>query len=236
MGFLMSKDGKKHKQALESLIDQEPSSLEEKLEFIIKSAKAKFDESVDAAIVLGIDSSKGEQTVRGAILLPHGTGKNVRVVAFVKGDQEEAAKNAGADFVGVDNLIEKISGGWLDFDAAVTTPDLMGKVGKVARILGPRGLLPNKKVGTVTLDIASVVAELKKGRVTYKNDKGGLLHASFGKVSFGVDKLKENLATLIRAVRASKPASSKGKFLKKISISSSMGVGIEVDPDEILSK
>ncbi len=230
----MSKIGKKHKESLEALSNQEPSSLDEKLEFIIKNSKTKFDESVDLDLTLGIDPSKGEQSVRGAVLLPHGTGKKVRVIAFVKGDKEEEAKKAGADFAGLEDLIEKISNGWMEFDAAVATPDLMGQVGKVARVLGPRGLLPNKKVGTVTFDVASVIEELKKGRVSYKNDKSGIIHASFGKVSFGVEKLKENLLALVKAIQSSKPASSKGKFLKKITLSSTMGVGLPVDSDEVL--
>ena len=231
----MSKVGKKHKEALEVLSSKEFSSLDDKLDFIIKNSKAKFDESVNLDLTLGIDPSKGEQSVRGAVLLPYGTGKQVRVIAFVKGDKEEEAKKAGADFAGLEDLIEKIEKGWMDFDAAVATPDLMGQVGKVAKILGPRGLLPNKKVGTVTFDVASVVEELKKGRVSYKNDKGGIVHASFGKVSFGVEKLKENLKALIKAIQSSKPASSKGKFLKKITLSSTMGVGLSVDSDEILN-
>ncbi|MFH1644297.1 MAG: 50S ribosomal protein L1 [bacterium] len=231
----MSKVSKKYKQAVEAVKDQNPSNLKESLEFVVNNAKSKFDESVEVAVLLGIDPSKGEQTVRGAVLLPHGTGKKTRVVAFAKGDHEEEAKKAGTDFVGMEDLIEKIEGGWMDFDAAVATPDLMGQIGKVAKILGPRGLLPNKKVGTVTFEVGPVIEELKKGRVAYKNDKGGIIHASFGKVSFGADKLKENLVALIKAIQSSKPASSKGKFLKKINISSTMGVGLEVTPEEILS-
>jgi large subunit ribosomal protein L1 len=182
-------------------------------------------------MILGIDPVKGEQNVRGAVLLPNGTGKKVRVVVFAKGDYEEEATKAGADFVGAEDLIEKIKGGWMDFDAAVATPDLMGLVGKVARILGPRGLLPNKKVGTVTFDVGSVVGELKKGRVVYRNDKGGVVHVPFGKVSFGVEKLTENLEALIRAVRASKPATAKGKFIRKMTISSTMGVGVPLSAE-----
>ena len=229
--------GKKYRAAAEKM-DQRghsqsgaPSNWKEGLELVVKSAYAKFDESVDVDIVLGIDPTKGEQNVRGAVLLPNGTGKTVRVVAFVKGDHEDAATKAGADFVGAEDLVEKIKGGWMEFDAAVATPDMMGLVGKVARILGPRGLLPNKKVGTVTLDVGPVVEELKKGRVAYRNDKSGIIHASFGKISFGADKLVENLNALFKAVRASKPATSKGTYIKKIMVSSTMGPGVALSAE-----
>ncbi|MBM3893492.1 50S ribosomal protein L1, partial [Candidatus Dependentiae bacterium] len=152
------------------------------------------------------------------------------------GEYEEQAKKAGADYVGVEELIEKIEGGWADFDAAVATPDLMGAVGRVAKFLGPRGLLPNKKVGTVTFDIAGIVSDLKKGRVSFRNDKTGVLHAPFGKVSFGSDKLIENLSSLVKAVKSSKPATSKGKFIRKITISSTMGVGVSINPDEVVAE
>jgi large subunit ribosomal protein L1 len=228
------KSGKKYRSAKETVEQAEVKTWKDGLELVVKTAHAKFDESVDVDIVLGIDASKGEQNVRGAVLLPNGTGKNTRVVAFVKGDHEEEAKKAGADFVGSQDLIEKIQGGWMDFDAAVATPDMMGLVGKVARVLGPRGLLPNKKVGTVTFNVGSVVEELKKGRVAYKNDKGGILHASFGKISFGAEKLLENLEALVRAVRASKPSTSKGKFIKKITVSSTMGAGVSLNTDELI--
>lgn len=229
----MSIAGKRIRKAQETLGTVQIDSWKSGLEFVIKNASAKFDESVDVDIVLGIDPSKGEQTVRGSSLLPNGTGKKVRVLVFAHGDQEQAAKEAGADFVGEDDLIEKILGGWTDFDVSVATPDIMPKLGKLAKILGPKGLLPNKKVGTVTTDVAPVVNDLKKGRVSFRNDKGGVLHASFGKVSMGVDALRENLMVLVKSVKASKPASSKGKFLKKIVISSSMGVGVTLSPDEV---
>jgi large subunit ribosomal protein L1 len=230
----MSKRGKKYRGVAERAF--EDGSWKEALDFVVQSAFAKFDESVDVDIALGIDPTKGEQNVRGAVLLPFGTGKKVRVVAFVKGEGEDAAKAAGADFVGSEELVEKIQGGWLDFDASVATPDMMPLIGKVARILGPRGLLPNKKVGTVAQDVVPVIKELKKGRVEYRNDKGGIVHASFGKVSFGSEKLLENLEALVRAVRASKPPSSKGKFIKKISVSSTMGVGVALSADEKVVK
>ena len=229
----MSNTGKKHLDAREKLAAANITTAKSALDFVVKNAHTKFDESVDVSIMLGIDASKGEQTVRGSVLLPHGIGKKIRVVVFAKGEYEEQARKAGADFVGLDDLIEKIEGGWSDFDAAVATPDLMGIVGKVAKILGPRGLLPNKKVGTVTYDVAEIVSDLKKGRVSFRNDKGGIVHAPFGKVSFGPEKLFDNLAALVKSIQSSKPASSKGKFIRKIAISSTMGVGVTVNPDEI---
>jgi large subunit ribosomal protein L1 len=195
---------------------------------------AKFDEAVDVAINLGIDPARGEQTVRGSVVLPHSKGKEKVVVVFAKGEYADAAKNAGADFVGMDDLIQKINDGWLGFDYAVATPDVMGVVGSLAKILGPRGLLPNKKVGTVTFDVADIVADLKRGRAFFRNDKQGIVHFSIGKVSFDVQKLQDNLNALIKAVVASKPATAKGKYLKKVSVSSTMGIGITVNSDEIV--
>lgn len=232
-GYAMSKQGKKYLKVREKLATANLTNWESSLDFICKNIIVKFDESVDVDVVLGIDAAKGEQTVRGSVLLPHGTGKKVRVAVFAKGEYEEQAKKAGADYIGTEDLIAKIEGGWSDFDAAVATPDLMALVGKVAKFLGPRGLLPNKKVGTVTFDIAGIVSDLKKGRVSFRNDKTGVLHAPFGKVSFGAGKLRENLSSLIKAVKTNKPASSKGKFIRKITISSTMGVGITINPDEV---
>lgn len=229
----MSIAGKRIRKAQDILSTAQIDSWKSGLEFITKNASAKFDESVDLDVVLGIDASKGEQTVRGSILLPNGTGKKVKILVFAKGDQVQAAKDAGADFVGDEDLIEKISSGWTDFDLSVSTPEMMPKVGKLAKILGPKGLLPNKKIGTVTENVASIVSDLKRGRVSFRNDKGGVVHASFGKVSFGADKLQENLMVLVKAIKSAKPASSKGKFIKKIVISSSMGVGVTLSPDEV---
>jgi len=229
----MNKAGKKLAKAKELLKTANIATWKNALEFVVKNAPAKFDESVDVDIILGIDAAKGEQTVRGSVLLPHGTGKKMRILVFAKGEYEEQAKKAGADFVGTEDLIAKIEAGWVEFEAAVATPDLMGLVGRVAKVLGPRGLLPNKKVGTVTFDVASIVSDLKKGRVSFRNDKTGVLHAPFGRVSFGVDKLAENLSALVQAVRSNKPAASKGKFVKKLSVSSTMGVGLILNPDEM---
>jgi len=230
----MSKIGKKHQAAKEQIVLSQPASLSDALGAVVDMAYVSFDESVDVDVVLGIDPAKGEQNVRGAVVLPYGLGRQVRVAAFVKGEYEETARAAGADYIGAEDLVEKIKGGWLGFDAAVATPDMMGVVGKVARVLGPRSLLPNKKVGTVTFDVAAVVAELKKGRVSYRNDKAGALHAPFGRVSFGVEKLKDNFVELMRAVIRSRPASARGRYVKKITISSTMGVGVSVNVDEFI--
>ena len=194
-------------------------------------AHVKFDESVDVSVNLGIDASKGEQVVRGSVVLPHGTGKKTRVLVFAEGVKADEAKASGADFVGFEDLVEKIESGWIDFEYAVATPDLMTRLGKLAKILGPRGLLPNKKLGTVTDDIAGVVKELKRGKAFFKNDKYGLIHFVIGKVSFGVDTLHDNLIEFLKVLSGSKPSSSKGRFIRKITVSSTMGVGVGVDVD-----
>lgn len=231
----MTKEGKKYKKAQEAIpAGEQPMSVKKALALIKELAYAKFDETVDVDINLGIDASKGEQAVRGSVVLPHGRGKQVRVVVFAKGDHAEAARKAGADFVGADDLIEKIAGGWMDFDFAIATPDLMGLVGKVAKQLGPRGLLPNKKLGTVTFEVAPVIADLKRGRLFFKNDKQGLVHFAIGKVSFDVDQLAQNLAAFTKALVAAKPASAKGVYLQKMTLSSTMGVGIAVSPEDVV--
>lgn len=230
----MSKHGKKYNKAFEQVSPDHMLSVADALEKIKELAFVKFDESVDLDVNLGIDPSKGEQVVRGSVVLPHGRGKKVRVLVFAKGDAADKAKQAGADFVGAEDLVEKITGGWMDFDHAVATPDMMALVGKVAKILGPRGLLPNKKLGTVSDDVEKVVTQLKKGQAFFRNDKAGIVHFSLGKVSFGVEKLQDNLAAFIKALQAAKPATAKGKYLKKMSLSSTMGVGIPVNPDELV--
>lgn len=230
----MAKHGKKYIQAHQKVVKGQELPALQAVAKVKELAYAKFDESVDAHVNLGIDAAKGEQVVRGSVTLPHSKGQAVRVIVFAKGDYADKALKAGADEVGTEDLVEKINGGWMDFDYAVATPDLMGMVGKLAKILGPRGLLPNKKLGTVTFDVGIVVADLKKGRMFFKNDKSGIVHFSFGKVSFTPQQLEDNLAAFIKALMAAKPATSKGKFLKKLTVTSTMGVGVGVNPDEIL--
>ncbi|MGE0206262.1 MAG: 50S ribosomal protein L1 [Candidatus Babeliales bacterium] len=229
----MAKQGK-HYRAAKEKVEKKSFPLVEALKQVKELAFAKFDESVDANVNLGIDASKGEQVVRGSIILPHSFGKKVKVIVFAKGDYAEQAKEAGADEIGADDLIDKIEGGWLDFDVAVSTPDMMGKVGKLAKLLGPKGLLPNKKLGTVTFDIGPVVRDLKKGQKFFKNDKSGLVHFTIGKVSFSPEQLKENLESFMKALVASRPATAKGKFIKKLTLSSTMGVGFHINADEIV--
>jgi large subunit ribosomal protein L1 len=229
----MAKRGKKY-QAAVSKSPKNELTVDGALQKVKDLSYAKFDESVDVAINLGIDPARGEQTVRGSVVLPHSKGKEKIVIVFAKGEYADAAKNAGADFVGMEDLIEKISGGWLGFDYAVATPDVMGAIGSLARVLGPRGLLPNKKVGTVTFDVADIVADLKRGRAFFRNDKQGIVHFSVGKVSFDVQKLHDNISALVKAVVGSKPATAKGKYLKRITVSSTMGIGIPINSDEIV--
>jgi large subunit ribosomal protein L1 len=231
----MAKHGKKYIQALEKVGNRHnPISIDQALEKVKSLAYAKFNESVDVSLNLGINAEKGDQVVRGSVVLPHGAGKKVRVIVFAKGDYADQALKAGADVVGADDLIKRVEDGWLDFEYAVATPDIMGAVGKLAKILGPRGLLPNKKVGTVTFDVADVVADLKKGKAFFKNDKQGIVHFSIGKVSFEPAKLRDNFNALLKAVQAAKPAASKGKYLQRVSVSSTMGVGIFVNADELV--
>jgi len=228
----MSFRGKKYLSAKEKVGTATSLSLNDALQKVGSLAFAKFDETISADFVLGIDATKGDQVVRGSVLLPNGTGKRAVVVAFVKGDNEDIAKKAGADFVGCDDLIEKILGGWTDFDYAVATPDVMAGLSRVAKVLGPKGLLPNKKTGTVTFEIAPIIADLKKGRISFRNDKGGGLHVGFGRLSFGAEKLRDNFLALVKAVVKSKPAASRGSFVRKIVISSTQGLGLRLSLDE----
>jgi large subunit ribosomal protein L1 len=229
----MRTHGKKYAQAREKLPVNKVFSLIDGMQQVKGLSFAKFDESVDVNVNVGIDPSKGEQVVRGSVVLPHETGKKRTIIVFAKGDHADAAKAAGADYVGAEDLIEKIEGGWLDFTDAIATPDLMGLVGKVAKVLGPRGLVPNKKTGTVTFDVGTIVADLKKGRHFFKNDKNGIVHFSVGRVSFDARMLAENVGAFLKALLSAKPAASKGKFIKKVTVSSSMGVGVPLNPDEI---
>ncbi|AXK60504.1 50S ribosomal protein L1 [Candidatus Chromulinivorax destructor] len=229
----MVKHGKKHRNALQLVSNLDLLSHKDAIAKVKSLSFAKFDESIDIDVNLGIDATKGDQVVRGGVVLPHGTGKKVRIVVFAKGDAATQAEKAGADFVGAEDLIEKISQGWVDFDFAVATPDMVAPIGVLARILGPKGLLPNKKLGTVTQNVGAIVADLKKGKAFFKNDKQGLVHFSIGKVSFDVSQLQENFVTFMKTLAASKPAASKGKFIRKVTMSSSMGVGIGVNLEQV---
>jgi large subunit ribosomal protein L1 len=221
--------GKKMKAALEKIEMNKVYPLEEALRLVKESSYTKFDESVDLAINLGIDPRKSDQMVKGSVVLPHGIGKKVRVLVFAKGEKEKEAVEAGADIVGAEDLVEKITKGWLDFDKAVATPDIMGLVGKLGKILGPKGLMPNPKLGTVTFDIAKAVKEIKAGKIEYKAEKAGIVHIPIGRVSFDMQKLFDNAMAIVDSILKSKPATSKGRYLKKVSVSSTMGLGIAVD-------
>lgn len=208
-------------------------TLEEAISIIKEFSFAKFDETVDMALNLGVDPKKSDQMVRGTVVLPNGTGKKVKVLVFAKGEKEKEALEAGADYVGAEDFAEKIQQGWLDFDKAVATPDLMGLVGKLGKILGPRGLMPNPKLGTVTFDIAKAVKEIKSGKVEYKVDKTGIVHVPIGKVSFDKEKLYENAISVLKSVIRAKPPTSKGKYIKRVTLSSTMGIGVKVDPQKL---
>ncbi len=204
-------------------------TLEEAIALVKGAAFAKFDETVDISVRLGVDPRKADQMVRGAVVLPNGLGKTIRVLVFAKGEKAQEAAAAGADHVGADDLVAKIQGGWFDFDTAIATPDMMGTVGKIGKLLGPRGLMPNPKVGTVTFDIGRAVTEAKSGKIEYRVEKAGIIHAPVGKVSFAEDKLKGNIMALMDALMKAKPSTSKGTYLKKICLSSTMGPGINLD-------
>ncbi len=211
----MVKHGKNHRKALQAVSGLDLLSSKDAIVKLKSLSHVKFDESVDVDVNLGIDATKGDQVVRGGVVLPHGTGRKVRIVVFARGEAATQAEKAGADFVGAEDLIEKISQGWVDFDFAVATPDMVASIGVLAKILGPKGLLPNKKLGTVTLNVGPVVADLKKGKAFFKNDKQGLVHFSIGKVSFDVNQLQENFVTFMKTLSASKPAASKVKSIEK---------------------
>ncbi len=229
----MSTRGKKYQEARAKVDRAKRYGLEEGVKLLKESAHAKFDESVDIAIRLGVNPKHADQMVRGTVALPHGVGRAVRVLVFAKGEKEKEAREAGADFVGAEDLVEKITGGWTDFDKAIATPDMMGTVGKLGKILGPRGLMPNPKVGTVTFDVGRAVQELKAGRVEFRVDKSGIVHTTTGKISFAVEKLQENLLALMDVIIRAKPASSKGTYLRSITISTTMGPGIKLDPNTL---
>lgn len=228
--------GKKYIEAEKKIQKTKEYSLDEAISLIKETSYVKFDETVDLAINLGVDPKKSDQMVRGSVVLPHGIGKKIRILVFAKGEKEKEALDAGADYVGGEDLIEKIKGDWLDFDKAVATPDMMSVVGKIGKILGPRGLMPNPKLGTVTFDIAKAVKELKAGKVEYKVEKAGIVHVSVGRVSFGKDALIENIRAVMDSILKAKPTTSKGTYLKQVSISSTMGHGIRVNVGGLLAK
>jgi large subunit ribosomal protein L1 len=225
----MSKRGKKYSESRKRIDSEDVDSFNDAVKMTLESSFAKFDETVDLAVRLGVDPRHADQMVRGSVVLPHGTGKDVKVVVFAKGEKEKEATDAGADFVGNDDLIEKIKGGWFGFDKAVATPDMMGSVGKIGKLLGPRGLMPNAKTGTVTFDLTRAIQELKAGKIDFRVEKAGIVHVPMGKVSFGVDKIVQNMAAFFDTIMRLKPASSKGTYLKGIAISTTMGPGLKID-------
>jgi large subunit ribosomal protein L1 len=225
----MAKRGKKYIEARKKNTSPSGVGVAEAVKIAVESSFAKFDETLDVAVRLGVDPRHADQMVRGSVVLPNGIGKSVRVLVVTKGEKEREAQDAGADFVGSDDLVEKIKGGWFDFDKVVATPDMMGSVGKIGKILGPRGLMPNAKAGTVTFDVTKAVKELKAGKIEFRVEKAGIVHAPMGKVSFGVEKLVQNVAAFLETILKMKPSSSKGTYLRGIALSTTMGPGVKVD-------
>jgi large subunit ribosomal protein L1 len=229
----MAMRGKKYQKVREGLDLSRRYDFSEAVNLALQCSFARFDESVDMAVRLGVDPRRADQMVRGTVLLPNGTGKTVRVLAFAKGEKEKEALDAGADYAGSEELIEKIKGGWLEFDKTVATPDMMGAVGKIGKILGPRGLMPNAKLGTVTFEVAKVIKEIKAGKIEFRVEKSGVVHAPVGRVSLGAEKLLQNIASFMDTIVRLKPASSKGIYLKSIAVSTTMGPGIKIDPAHV---
>ena len=225
----MPKRGKKYTDSKEKINAGAADGFEAAVQKTLDSSFVKFDESIDVAVRLGVDPRHADQMVRGSVILPNGTGKEVKILVFAKGEKEKEALDAGADFVGNDELIEKIKGGWFGFDKAVATPDMMGTVGKIGKLLGPRGLMPNAKTGTVTFDISRAVDELKAGKIDFRVEKAGIVHAPMGRVSFGVEKIAQNITAFLETILRLKPASSKGTYLKGIALSTTMGPGVRID-------
>ncbi len=226
----MANVGKRYRAAVAKVDRTRQYSLEEGLSLAVETATAKFDETIEIAVKLGVDPRQADQNVRGSVVLPHGTGKTVRVAVFAKGDKEREAREAGADVVGGEELVKQISEGWLEFDKTVATPDMMGLVGRIAKILGPRGLMPNPKIGTVTFEVGKAVRDLQAGKVDFRVEKAGIVHAAIGKKSFGPEKLAENARALIDTLVRAKPAASKGSYLRTIAVASTVGPGIAIDP------
>jgi len=229
----MSGNGKNYRAALAKVDRTQRYPLEDSLRLVKDTARAKFDETVEMAIRLGVDPRQADQNVRGTVNLPHGMGKTVRVLAFAKGEKEKEAQEAGADFVGSDELIKKINEGWFDFDKTVATPDMMAAVGRIGKVLGPRGLMPNPKTGTVTVDIGKAVREIKAGKLEFRVDKAGIIHVAVGKASFGPEQLIENAKAVLMSILRAKPASAKGNFVRGVTVSTTMGPGIKVDLSQI---
>lgn len=229
----MSRKSRKYLENKKKIEPAKRYPLKEAVELAVSAGVAKFDETVDVAIRLGVNPKHADQMVRGSVVLPHGLGKTVRVLVFAKGEKEKEALDAGADFTGADDLVEKIRGGWLDFDRVIATPDMMGSVGKLGKILGPRGLMPNPKVGTVTFNVASAVKETKAGKVEFRVEKAGIVHSPLGKVSFGADKILENLVALLETIIKLKPSSSKGTYVRSVALSTTMGPGVKADPLDV---
>jgi large subunit ribosomal protein L1 len=229
----MVKRGKKGRKVREVVDISKRYEFVEGVKLALESSYVRFDESVDLAIRLGVDPRRADQMVRGTVVLPNGTGKSVRVLAFAKGEKEKEALEAGADHAGGDELITKIKGGWLEFDKTVATPDMMGTVGKIGKILGPRGLMPNAKLGTVTFDLGKAIKEIKAGKIDFRVEKSGIIHAAVGRVSFGADKILENISTFMETIVRLKPAASKGTYIRSVAVSTTMGPGIKIDPANV---
>lgn len=228
------KRGKKYQESAKLIEKARLYDTAEAMDLITKTAKAKFDETVEAHIRLGVDSRHADQQVRGAVVLPHGTGKTARVLVFAKGDKATEAEQAGADFVGAEELIPRIQNeNWFDYDVIVATPDMMGVVGRLGKVLGPKGLMPNPKAGTVTMDVAKAISEIKSGKIEYRLDKTNIIHCPIGKASFGIEKLTDNFNTLLNAVIKAKPAAAKGQYLKSVVVTSTMGPGIKINASKI---
>ncbi len=224
----MAKAGKKYQDACKLIEEGRLYPVAEAMDLVKKTATAKFDETIELHVRLGVDPKYADQQVRGAVVLPNGTGKSKRVLVFAKGEKEKEAEEAGADFVGSDEIVQKIQGGWLDFDVAVATPDMMGTVGRLGKILGPRGLMPNPKLGTVTMDLTKAISEIKAGKVEYRTDKAGNIHCPIGKASFDAEKLQQNYQTLIDTLNRVRPAAAKGQYMRSITVSATMGPGVPV--------
>ena len=227
------KHGKKYVESAKLVDSSALYDVAEALDLSIKTGKAKFDETVEVHVRLGVDGRHADQQVRGAVVLPNGTGKTVRALVFAKGDKVQAALDAGADFAGAEELVAKIQGGWMDFDVVIASPDMMGVVGRLGKVLGPRGLMPNPKAGTVTPDVAKAVTEAKAGKIEYRLDKTNIIHCPIGKVSFGTEKLQENFDALLGAIVRAKPAAAKGQYIKSCTVASTMGPGVKINPAKL---